>query len=241
MFNDMVDFIDNTAKNKETGTHQFAATGLLLENFNRERDHLTQSISHLKEQLVILGIDRRGSKREPFPLPLILQPFRPTTWIGFIVALFAVTVSLILTAYIFGSRPFFPRSLLTFVAHGYLDSDVAWNAPPQNIGEADSELMKRVDHRISTYNLARHLVRIALEVILIVFFLFYEMGAVNVLFVARSRPFLKDVSKLTQADLELYGIEMNAATEDIWNLSVFGDGTEYKNTFPWHRCSTESE
>lgn len=77
------------------------------------------------------------------------------------------------------------------------------------------------------------------------FLLFYEMAVARFLFVEQSRPSLKDVSDLTREQLREYSVEENAATEDTWNRTVFGNGEQYANdseaAYPWHRCSTNSE
>lgn len=101
--------------------------------------------------------------------------------------------------------------------------------------------MKRVDRRIKNCNFARKLTRLELSLIIVVFLLWYEYGLAKVLFVEQRKPSLKDVSKLTREDLELYSIEGNSAAEDTWNRTVFGDGTKYnETTIPWHRSSKES-
>lgn len=112
-----------------TTTYQFAATGLLLENSNRERKHHIQSTSLLKEEMMIFGVDSRRPSRNPFPLLLILKPFTAGAWAGFLVSLFAVAFSGILADYTVGPRPFCRRSLLIFVVHGYSDNNITCTAP----------------------------------------------------------------------------------------------------------------
>lgn len=241
LFNDLVDFIDNSAQNNATGMYQFAATGLFLENSHRERKHLFQSISLQTEELVIFGVDSRRPTRKPFPFMLVLQPFTPAAWASFLVWLFIVAVSEVCAAYTFGPRPFCRRSLLIFVVHGYPDFNVACTSPPPTGGETENQFMKRVDRRIKNCNFARKLTRLELSLIIVVFLLWYEYGLAKVLFVEQRKPSLKDVSKLTREDLELYSIEGNSAAEDTWNRTVFGDGTKYnETTIPWHRSSKES-
>lgn len=245
MFNDMVNFVDNTAKSNKTAAYQFAVRGLLLENSLRQRKHIIQSVSLLAEELVIVGLHSRRPTRKPFPFPVIVQPFGALTWICLSVTLFVVAVSAIWTAYTFGPRPFGWRSILTFVAHGYLDYDVARRTPLPFKRETESSFIKRAKDRITVYRLAKHLIRITLQIVLIVFLLFYEMGVARVLFVAQRRPSQKDVGKLTKDELRLYSVEKNSAAEETWNLAVVGDGSKYNKTdkdkFPWRRCSPLSD
>lgn len=249
-FNNMVDFIDKTAKKKETRPYRFAGTGLLTENADRTRPHVIPSKSLFTEELVIYGVDERRETRRAFPFQSIWQPFHAFTWLSLVTFIVAVIFAAILTARAFGPCPFSCRSFATYVVHGYSDYSVAaWTPPPKTRDsscltpeEREREYAQRITDRLATYKLARTLIRYARHVILIVFLLFYEMAVAKFLFVEQRRPLIKDILKVKSQDgLKHYCVEKNAATEDTWYRTVVGSGHKNDSLIRWHRGQNNRE
>lgn len=251
LFGQMVNFIDETRKNPQTRDYQFAATGLLLENADRVREHIIPTISLIKEELVIFGVDRSGPTRPRFPLAQIVHPFKYSTWGAFAGFFWAIVFTAIAAFFAFGSRPVSLRAVAAFYVHGYSDSAVACTTrPPESKAllesspeEVEREYAQRVVKRLATYKVAKRLIRIAISSMIVIFLLFYELAVAQFLFVEQKKPNLKDVRTLTRENLMEYSVEKDAATENTWHRTVFAPG-KYKDdpeSFPWKRCSTNSE
>lgn len=229
-FNQLVDFVD-VAATKYPG-YQFGVTGLLLENSQRLRANITQSISLLQEELAFFG-PARGI-RDPFPFYQLVRPFRVQAWLLWIGACATVCLSFWVTACVFGPAPMTPCALFTFL----MDSKAGVAAGVGNIGNPEAR-ERLIAESLSRFHVARLMLRISVSAMCVIFLLFYEIAVVNFLFIENNKAFVRNIRGLSLKSLRQFSVEENAATEDVWNAAThtpekydFADPA----SFPWKRC-----
>lgn len=241
-FNEMVEFIDEQAR--ESPSYKFGATGLLKENKRRLTENVIQSTSLMREELAIFG--KHQKNRKPFPVTVLVRPFRRTTWLAFVLFIAAVGVSAVFTARVFGPRAFTVSDFVQYTFHFFMDPQLAVTTAQPHLSlqdsadktpsECDNEERRRTSERFLTYKAARHLMRVALSAMIVIFLLFYEVAVVNFLFIEQSAPKVRSVKDLTEEDLMQYSVEKKAATEVVWHRTVFKPGKYNPKKPPWKRC-----
>lgn len=237
-FNQMVNFIDVQAS--VNSSYRFGATGLLLENSKRVRQNIIPSVSLLKEQLAFFGPVR--GDRDPFPFDQLVRPFEANAWLLWVAACALVSASFWLTACVFGRAPMTPCALIYFLmdTRAGVRASTIWPAatPPE---ERTAEFEKRVVQRFAQFKMARMFLRIAVSAMCVIFLLFYEIAVVNFLFIENAKLLKRDVRELSERDLREFSVEEGAATEDVWNRTVYKRGKYDASSslgFPWKRCKT---
>lgn len=236
-FNDMVNYIDQASSDYKLG-----ATGLLLENKQRLRENVKPSISLLSEVMVIFG--EQQESRMGFPVYKLLHPFRRDTWLAFTSFLTAFVMLSMLAARVLGPRSNTVSDVIQNTFQFYVCptfTSVTIESSPIIADGASMMRRQRLGERLATCRAVRHLMRVSLSVTFVIFLMFYEVAVVNFLFIQQSAPRLKNVKDLTKEELAQFCVERDAATEDVWNKTVFSPGKYNIDERPWKRCKDDTE
>ncbi len=205
MFNNMVDFVEMQA---EQTKHQFAITSILLETPERVSRNLHPSSPFMDSKMIVLG--RRTDSDVAGTLDQLTKAFKKETWVVIIVVFLVYLVLIVSHVLVFCPRPLsFMNVFFHFMGNHSEDISVIENFDRTEDRRAWSNL----------YISSLWFLKMVMVTSLLLIVTFYELAAVNYLFIQNAKKLGKSVSNLSDAERKKYAVLKASAVEYIWMKS----------------------
>lgn len=212
-FNNMVDFVAEHAQANETTEYQFAITGILSLLPRRISQYAFPTISFLETQVVILGPNdnTQGLVRTSFEQ--VFRAFKPQTWAILVICITALLLLMLIISAVF-STPSTPLNILMNMFGERREGIGA--VSPLTLREENVEGSTDMQKLHLLHRTARMVLSVAFSAFCIITILFYELSAVNFIFIEKTHELGKDIRELSDKELALYAVQKGTAQESVW-------------------------